>query len=167
MTVQELLDCMPNCNLVEIVIRKTGHGQWIQGYRIGKEAKIYPAEVNAEIREIKGLKEYTSPRVDLNEGEIVDVERGFHLPMKVICKDCHKLPDHIGGLEVCSALPRHVPFFHKDALTHNDFALDINCYPDGFIPEKIIEAKETPQIRSLEGQMCIEDFYGKEFISND
>ena len=164
MTVQELLDTMPACDLVEIVVRKTGHGQWIQGYRIGKEAKVYPAEVTAEIRELKGLNEYKSPPVYLEKDEIIDCKVGFNLPMKVICKDCHKLPEHIGKLEVCSVLPRHVPYFHKNALTHNDFALDINCYPDGFIPEKYIVAKETAQISSLEGQMSIEDFYGSEVI---
>lgn len=162
MTVQELLDTMPCCDLVEIVVRKTGHGQWIQGYRVGKNAMIYPSEVSAEIRELKGMKEYHSHRVDLEEGEIVDVKVGFHLPMKVICKDCHKLPDHIGRLEVCSVQPRHIPFFHNDQLTHNEFSLNINCYPDCFIPDRFVEARETKRIPDTMNQLSFDDFYGKE-----
>lgn len=164
MTVQELLDVMYECDLVEIVIRKTGHGQWIQGYRIGKEAVIYPSEVTAEIREMKGIKEYKSPEVCLEDGEIIDCRVGFHLPMKVICKDCHKLPDHIGRLEVCSALPRHVPSFHQNQLTHNEFKLDINCYPDGFIPERFVEAREVKKISDKMNQLSFDDFYGKDLI---
>ena len=159
MTVQELMDAMPNCNLVEIVIRKTGHGQWIQGYRIGKNAKIYPAEVNAEVRELKGLKEYKTPEVYLDAGEVIDITKGYNLPLKVICKDCHKLPPHIGNLEVCDVLPRHVPQFHGFYLTHNEFSADINVYPEGFIPEPLIEAKETKQIGGIPGQLCLEDYF--------
>lgn len=161
MTVQELLDVMSFCDLVEIVIRKTGHGQWIQGFRIGKEAVIYPSEVTAEIREMKDIKEYRSPRVCLEDGEIIDCRVGFHLPMKVICRDCHKLPEQIGRLEVCSALPRHVPEFHGAQLTHNEFSLEINCYPDDYVPDVYIEAKEVQKsIDGIEGQLSLEDFMG-------
>lgn len=158
MTVKELIDAAPFCDVVEIVVRKEGHGQWIQGYRIGVNAKIYPSEITAEIRELKGLKEYWNPPIPLEYGEEIDFNRiGLlkNLPMRVICKDCHKLPDYIGRLEVSSYQPRHIPSYHKDQLTHNDFDLDINCYPDNYAP--MIEAAES-KTEQLPGQMSIEEF---------
>ena len=155
MTVQELMDVMSFCDLLEVVVRKTGHGQWVQGYRIGKEAKIFPSEQTAEMRESRGLKSYENKTIYLEEGTEVDIKRGFDLPMKVICKDCHKLPEYIGNLEVCDALPRNVPQFHGDNLTHNSFALDVDCYPDNYTPEKYIPSKVTEEIE--DNQMSIFD----------
>lgn len=158
MTVKELIDAAPFCDVVEIVVRKEGHGQWIQGYRVGSRAQIYPSEVTAEIRELKGLKEYHSPSVPLNDGEIIDFEKyGLmsRMKMRVICKSCHKVPDYIGRLEVCEFMPRHVPSFHKGNLYHNDFSMEINCYPDNYAP--MIEAAEA-KTEQLPGQMSIEEF---------
>lgn len=153
MTVQELMDAMPYCDLLEVVVRQTGHGKWVQGYRIGKEAKIFPSEYTIEEWEKHTFRKYSVKF--LEEGQEVDIRHGYDLPMKVICKDCHRLPGNIARLEVCSALPRHVPVFHKDALTHNAFALEVDCYPDGFIPERAIESKEI--VNEIDGQMDIMD----------
>lgn len=161
MTVQELVNTATFCDLIEVIVRKNGHGQWIQGYRVGKDVKIYPSEVTAELREINDLKVYETKTIYLNEGEIIDLKRGgFNLPMKVICKDCHRLPDAIGNLIVCSFQPRHIPIFHKDALTSNNFSMYIDCYPDNYIP--LVEVREVKEkIEQLEGQMSIEDWnYG-------
>lgn len=163
MTLQELMDIAPDCDLIEVVVRKDGHGQWVQGYRVGKDAKIYPSEITAEIRELKGLKEYreTLHDVRLSAGEVVKFNKAYSnsCPMTVICKDCHKLPTEIGKLEVCMMLPRHVPSFHKEQLTHNDFALDIWCYPPEHIPQ--VEVKEVKQeTEQLEGQLSIFDLEG-------
>lgn len=158
MTVKELIDVSPFCNLVEVVIREKGYGRWIQGYRVGKEAKLYPLNISEEIKEQFHLNTYLR-QVPLKPGQEVDCFEGGKLPIKVICKDVTKIPDSIGALTVSSVLPRHVPQFHKEALTHNDFMYDINCYPDGFIPEP--EKKEKPQGIQLEGQMEITDFLSK------
>ena len=146
MTLKELLDAATFCDLAEIIIRTSGRGRWIQGYRIGKDAKIYPSEVTAEIQEARGLKvEYSTHSINLKENEIVDVNHSAimdKLPMRVICKDCRKgLPKELWNLKVCDFQPRHIPTFHKEQLTHNDFALEINCYPLEEAP--MIEVKEV------------------------
>ena len=156
MTVQELMDVMPYCDLLEIVVRQTGHGKWIQGYRIGKDAKIYPSEYTVEEWEKRSFRSYERKVVHLEEGAEVDIRHGYDLPMKVICKDCHRLPENVGRLEVCSVLPRHVPQFHKEALTHNDHSLDVSCYPDNYVPEKYIPCKDVT-VKGIEGQMSLFD----------
>ena len=158
MTVQELMDVMAWCDLLEIVVRKTGHGQWIQGYRIGKEAKVFPSEQTIEEWEKHSFRSYDHRVMYLEEGTELDIKRGHDLPMKVICKDCHKLPDHIGRLEVCDALPRNIPRFHKDQLTHNSFALDVNCYPDNYVPEKYVPSKDVTVKVINDNQMSIFDY---------
>lgn len=158
MTVQELMNVMAYCDLLEIVVRKTGHGQWIQGYRIGKDAKVFPSEQTIEEIESRSFRRYDRKTIVLNEGQEVDLRIGHNLPMKVICKDCHKLPDNIGRLEVCDVLPRNVPRFHGDALTHNSFALDVNCYPDNYTPEKYIPSKDITKEAIEDNQISIFDF---------
>lgn len=162
MTVQELVDAASFCDLIEVVVRKSGRGQWIQGYRVGKDAKIYPSEVTAELRELKGLKKYESKTLYLDEGEVIELKKsGFNLPMKVICKECHKLPDYIGNLEVSFFQPRHIQTFHMDALTNNNFSMDIDCYPDNYVP--LVEVKEVKEkIAQIDGQMSLEDWNYKE-----
>lgn len=156
MTVQELMDAMPFCDLAEIVIRKTGHGQWIQGYRIGKNAKIFPSEYTVEEIEKRSFRSYERRIIHLEEGEEINIKHGFDLPMKVICRDCHKLPENVGRLEVCDIIPRNVPTFHGEALTHNNHSLEVNCYPDDFIPERIVESKDVT-VKQIDGQMDIMD----------
>ena len=157
MTVKELIDAAIFCDVVEIVIRENdGHGKWMQGYRIGKEAKVFPSELTMEVRELMGLKSYESKTYYCKEGEILDVKRSACLPMKVICKDVHKLPEAIGALEVADFIPRHVPYLHKNSLTSNNHELEINCFPADVIPDKFVECKVV-QPEQLEGQMSIED----------
>ena len=153
MTVQELMDVMDFCDLLEVVVRKNGRGWWIQGYRVGNGAKIFPAEYTVEEWEKHKFRPAERKTVYLNKGEEVDIRHGYNLPMKVICRNCHKLPEYIGRLEVCSAQPRHVPQFHREALTHNDFALEVNCYPEEYVPE-MPEETET----ALDGQIDIFDY---------
>ena len=157
MTVKELIDAAIFCNVAEIVIRENGgHGRWIQGYRIGKEAKIYPSELTMEVRELMGLKAYQSGTYCCNEGEIFDIRKSAHLPMKIICKDVHKLPEAIGALEVADFIPRKVYPIHKNNLISNSHELEIACYPVEAIPDKFVECKVV-QPEQLEGQMSIED----------
>ena len=158
MTVQELMDAMPFCDLLEVVVRQTGHGKWLQGYRIGKDAKIYPSEYTVEEWEKRAFRSYDRKVVNLEEGAEIDVRHGYDLPMKVICKDCHKLPENIGRLEVCDIVPRHVPSFHKEALTHNEHSLDVNCYPDNYTPERFIPSKDVT-VKGIDGQMSLFDLY--------
>ena len=145
MTVKELLDAAIFCDVAEIIVRENGGGKWIQGYRIGKDAKIYPSEVTAEMREAREIKEYPAPTIKLKENEVVEFSKpGIlkELPMKVICKDCRdSLPEDIGRLVVKRFQPRHIPSFHKDQLTHNDYELEIDCYPDEPTPR--IEVREV------------------------
>lgn len=157
MTVQELMYAMPFCDLLEVVIRQNGHGRWVQGYRIGKEAKIFPSEYTVEEIEAREFRSYNPRTIDLEEGAEVDVRHGFDLPMKVICKECHKLPENVGRLEVCDIVPRHVPSFHKDALTHNNHSLEVNCYPDNYMPERYIPSKDVT-VKGIEGQMSMEEW---------
>jgi len=161
MTVKELVDAAIFCDLVEVVIRENGgHGKWIQGYRIGKEAKIYPSELTLEVRELMGLKSYQSGIYDCKEGDVLDIRRSAHLPMKVICRDCHKMPEAIGNLEVADFIPRSVPHLHRNSLISNNHELEIACYPVDVIPDKFVESKDTTAkaINNIEGQMSMEDW---------
>lgn len=157
MTVQELMDAMPFCDLLEVVVRQTGHGRWIQGYRVGKEAKIYPSEYTVEEWENRSLISHERKVRYPEDGTEVDIRHSFDLPMKVICKDCHKLPDNVGRLEVCDIIPRYVPQFHRDGLTHNNHSLEVNCYPDNYIPERFIPSKDVTAKRIDDDQMTFED----------
>ena len=158
MTVKELMDAMPFCDLLEVVVRQTGHGKWIQGYRVGKEAKIYPSEYTVEEWEKHSFKSYDRKTRYLSEGTEVDIRHCFDLPMKVICKDCHKLPENVGRLEVCDIVPRYVPRFHKDSVTHNNHSLEVNCYPDNYIQERFIPSKEVTVKGIDDNQMTFEDW---------
>lgn len=159
MTVKELIDVSSFCDLVEVVVRKHGHGRWVQGYVIGKNAKLCPYNWTAELRERYNVR--YNQTVYLNDGDEVDCIAGSpELPMKVICKDVRKIPDYIGNLTVCEVQPRNIPQIHRDGLTHNDFAYDIDCFPDGYAPEPE-EKKAAEEDKQLEGQMDIMDWWGE------
>lgn len=167
MTVGELINAATFCDIAEIIVRKGGNGQWVQGYRIGKNAKIFPSEVTAEIRERHGLRKLDCSTISLKEGEQEEFcKAGFKMPMKVICSDIHKnyISEDILNLEVCSFQPRNIPHFHRDALTHNEFALDVNCYvPEEGIPVREAKPKKEKKAAvdnddELPGQMRIEEF---------
>ena len=153
MTVKELIDISPFCDCVEVVIRN--NGKWVQGYTVGKNAKLYPVNLSTKIREKYHLERYKNKTISLDEGDEVDCEHGRGLPMKVICKDVSKIPEYIGNLKINHVQPRNIPIIHGDSLTHNDFYYDIVCFPNDFIPE--IEEK-TDKNEQIEGQMRIEDF---------
>ena len=157
MTIRELLEVSPSCDTIEVVVRKEGHGMWLQGYRVSKNAKIYPVEQSRELIEIRGLKEYNLRPAPLRENEVVETVRiGGNLKMKIICKDPRQAPSEILNLEICSVQPRHIPLYHKEALTHNEFSYDIDCYPPAYEIEHI-ETKAIEE-KQLEGQMNIFDF---------
>lgn len=152
MTVGELVEAGFFCENIEVVVRKNGTGNWIQGYRVGKDACIYPSEQRAEVREIK----YFNTGIErLKNGQEVDIKKGYGLPMKVIAKSVEKLPEYIRKLQVAHYQPRHIHSIHGDALTHNSFDLDISCYPEGWEKEEIKVEKKADVI---EGQMNILDF---------
>lgn len=160
MTVKELIDVSPFCDLVEVIVREHGHGQWVQGYRVGKNAKLYPVNLSVKLREQFGQKTYESHTIVLEKDQEIDCEQGRGLPMKVICKDVAKIPDYIGNLKICDIQPRHIPQIHRDALTHNDFAYDIDCFPDGFVPESPKEQEKAQKvIEEMDGQMSVDDWF--------
>lgn len=137
MTVKELIDVSFSCDCLEIVVREEGCGRWIQGYRIGKNAELFPVEVTKEVIEKYKLEgQRRGSVIQLEEEQEIDCEHGIRLPMKVICKDVKRIPDYIGNLKVCHVIPRNIPRLHKDGLTHNNFSYEIDCYPDGYIPEQ-------------------------------
>ena len=67
---------------------------------------------------------------------------------------------NVAKLQVASFQPRHIPSFHGEQLTHNDFVLNIDCYPEGWEVEPVEVSKtKLPKVdHQFEGQMCIEDF---------
>lgn len=159
MTVKELIDVSPFCDLVEIVVRAHGHGTWVQGYRVGINAKLYPVNLSTKLREKYHLKSYQSSTIYLEEGQEIDCTQGPHLPMKVICKKVTQIPDYIGKLTICDIQPRHIPEIHKDALTHNDFAYEIDCFPDGYTPESENEKeKAIKENKEIDGQLSIDEW---------
>lgn len=162
MTVKELVEAAPFCDTLEIVVREHGSGKWIQGYRIGKNVEIYPYECRAEIREgnIVGrvFSEIGKKKPPLKDGEEKDIFHSMNLKMKVIKKDVVHLPDNVAQLQVCSFQPRHIPGYHKEPMTHNDFKLDIRAYPEGWVPEKEQPKTKDNDGDQIPGQMNILDF---------
>lgn len=160
MTVKELIEAGHFCDSAEIIVREKGCCKWIQGYRIGKNIDIFPCEYTIEVQET--LKGKWGKHIDgrhqprLTKGEIRDIYHAFGLPMKLIKKDVRNLPENVANLKVCNFQPRHIPSFHLDAMTHNEFLLEINAYPDGYV-EEVKEKKENKH-EELEGQMNIMDF---------
>ena len=109
MTIKELLEVSPFCDTIEVVVRKEGHGMWLQGYRVSKNAKIYPVEQSRELIELRGLKEYNLRPAPLRENEVIETVRiGGNLKMKIICKEPRQAPNEILNLEICSVQPRHI-----------------------------------------------------------
>ena len=159
MTIKELLEASPSCDTIEIVVRKNGHGQWLQGYRIGKDVKVYPSEQSREFIELKSLNVYGNKCYTLKPNEVCNVTKiGNNLKMTIICKEPLKAPKEILDLEVCHVQPRHIPSYHKEALTHNEFSYDVDCFPPEYQFE--IQEPETKEIldRQLDGQLSIADF---------
>ena len=164
MTVRDLVECSLFLKNMEIVVRENGGGKWLQGFRIGKDASIYPLEACAEHREERGL--FGTDYYKLKEGETVEVKRWTWqtVPIKVMCIEPKKAPKEILDLVVKDYQPRHIPSLHGEALTHNDFDLDIDCYPPDQA-EKLAVFREVQEIEKkdddqLAGQMNIEDFLG-------
>ena len=144
MTVKELIDVSPFCDFVEIIIRENGCSRWIQGYEIG---------VNADVGKYDLTLDYKR-HVHIKNGQEIDVLVHDRLPKRVIRKDVKKIPDYIGNLQICAVQPRHIPVIHKETLTHNDFAYEINCFPKDFVKPEI----KTNETEIMKGQMSISDF---------
>lgn len=161
MTVKELISAAPGCDSVEIVVREKGNSKWIQGYRAGKDIEVFPCEYTIELQEAlnehKRAKQiHGNEQSRLTKDEIRDVFHGHNLPMKLIKKSVEHLPDNVAQLQVCDFQPRHIPTFHREQLFHNEFLLEINAYPEGWMPEK--EEKVTNDNQNIEGQMNIMDY---------
>lgn len=159
MTVRDLVEHATFVKNVEIVIRTTGESsRWIQGYRIGKDAKIYPYESRVEQR-----SSYHKI-INLKPGEEADIKHANNpqLPMKVIAVEPSKMPKDIADLEVRWYQPRHLWQLHGEQLTNNDFDLDIVCYPPDRIPE--LKQKDDKQSEDIDGQLSLDEFFEKEQI---
>ena len=173
MTVKELVDAGTFCDTVEVIVRENGNGHWIQGYRIGKDVCIYPAEARAEYRE--QFYEIGKRKPSLKDGEVVDVLCSVNLKMKVIKKSVEHLPDNVAKLQVCHYQPRNIPSYHKNQLFDNSFMLDIWAYPEGWLPEQKNEPaavhkkeiKNTNQNELLQGQTNIFDYLYEGRCEND
>lgn len=172
MTVGELMEVSPFCELLEVIIRKEGHGQWIYGYRIGKDVEIYPAEYSAEIQELRSLKEYTPYNnkqiVKLKDGDVFQVTKEYmplqnDLKMEVICKDVHtRLPKKVADLEVSNIVPRTIHVRRPQGLSgdwvSSGHEFELWCYPpeQGIRIETRQQASKPSEIEDS-GQMTIED----------
>ena len=160
MTVKELVEAAPFCDTVEVIIRENGNGHWIQGYLIGKNIDTYPAFQRKDWIEYR--KSHNNCHFDkrkLKAGEEVEgTHGGGGLPMKLIKKSVSNIPDKVANLQVCSFQPRHIPSYHKEALTHNEFQLDIEAYPEGWEPEKEQPETKDNVSKQIPGQMNLLDF---------
>ena len=159
MTIRELLEVSPSCDTFEAVIRKNGCGQWLQGYRVGKDVRLYPSEQSREFIEMMSLNEYGTKSYKLSPNEVIKaVKIGNNLKMTIICKEPLKAPKEILDLEISYVQPRHIPMYHKSALTHNDFMYDIDCYPPDYQFEIVQTEQKTIPDKQLTGQTSIFDF---------
>lgn len=156
MTVRDLVQGAPFLRNIKVIVREHGSGCWIQGFRIGPDAKIHKFERCAEFEEQMSVNRQD---YKLKEGESFDVARFQDMPMKVKCVDPRKAPADVLDLVVCHYLPRHICEYHDD----NDFDLEIDCYPPEH-QEKLATYRETKEAKAddqLEGQMSIEEFLGE------
>ena len=159
MTVRELLETSPNCDTIEVVIRKNGHGQWLQGYRVGKDVRLYPSEQSREFIEMMSLKEYGSKSYKLSPNEVIKaVKLGNNLKITIICKEPLKAPKEILDLEISYVQPRHIPLYHREALTHNEFSYDIDCFPPDYQFEIVQTEQKAISDKQITGQTSIFDF---------
>ena len=162
MTVKVLVEAAPFCDTVEVIIRENGNGHWIQGYLIGKNINIYPAFQRKDwIEYRKTHPNSCSDKRRLKDGEEVEGTHGeCGLPMKLIKKSVSNIPDKVANLKVCWFQPRYIPCYHGEQLTHNEFQLDIEAYPEGWEPEKKQPKSETKDndSKQIPGQMNISDF---------
>ena len=169
MTVGELMEVSPFCELLEVIIRKEGHGQWLYGYRIGKDVEIYPAEYSAEVQELRSLKEYTPYNnkqiVKLKEGDVFQVTTEYmplrnDMKMEVICKDVHtRLPKKVADLEICQIRPRKVHMESKIGDWSSwEHSYIMDCFPQahGIRIETRQQASKPSEIENS-GQMTLED----------
>ena len=160
MTVWDLIDCGDDLDLIEVIIRsescegRPGCGKWLQGYRIGKKVELFPGDLTAEIIEKKKIKNRFQV-TPLKEGEVIDTEYLSSLPMRIICKDVSKTPDAVKALRVAHYLPRHIPRIHGDALTHNEFSLEIWAIPPE-VAVRMDEEKERPTRNDNQLRLCLE-----------
>lgn len=159
MTVRDLVMCGTSLEGMEIIVREEGLRRWIYGYRISKKARLYPVDIVAERREWLNLEEKDRHGVDVPEGEVIDVEKGYSLPMKVMCIDPVKAPNEVMDLEVSHYLPRNIPSIHGDKLFNNDFSLEIWCYPPARV-EKLAEVVTKDEPKEIEGQTNLLDWLG-------
>lgn len=144
MNVGELIEvCGEDLKNIEVVVRD--NGKWVQGYRIGKDAEVYPYEKRVELIEA-GIKDDYHKTIRLKKEQIADVLKIGGLKMKVIAKRVSNAPDYVKALQVEYIIPRHIREIHGEQLFHNAFDLDITCYPEGFVPreEPKRETKEEP-----------------------
>lgn len=146
---------------MEVIIRD--HGKWVYGYRIGENAAIYRCEHCAEYQELRG--QFGVNWLQLKPGQSAEVTNWGSIKTKVICCEVSKAPKEVLELEVNYYQPRHIPEFHKEQLTHNDFAMEIVCYPPDNLDQvnARIEAAQKKD-DGMEGQMSLDQFYETEEI---
>ena len=160
MTVRELVEGAPFLKNIQVIVRKNGDSSWIQGFRIGPDAKIYKREYRVEEREhnlISLERDYK-----LKEGEVIDITQEHFwsehpCPMKVMCVSPTRAPKDVLDLVVCDYLPRH--FSEYDAL---DFDLDIDCYPPEHQEKLAVYRKvkeDTNTDEQLKGQIWLDKSY--------
>ena len=159
MTVRDLVMCGTSLEGMEIVVREEGVRRWVYGYRISKKARLYPVDVVAEHREWLNLEEKDRHGVYVPEGEVIEVQKSYGLPMKVMCIDPVKAPNEVMDLEVSHYLPRNIPAIHGNKLFKNDFSLEIWCYPPARV-EKLAEVVTKDEPKEIEGQTNLLDWLG-------
>ena len=169
MTVREMVEAAgEDLEGLQIKVIEYGSRNWIQGYRISKNARLYPADARIENREkYPWAKENCSYGHGFNmpvpDGEILTVYDSFNpYPIKVMCIEPKKAPDEVLDLEVRSFLPRNLPTIHGQQLFSNYFSLEILAY----VPKEGIKVTNTPEekAKDIDGQLNLEEFYEKERI---
>lgn len=169
MTVRDLVLCADDeLEGMEIVVREGGKGQWIQGFRISKKARLHPVDCTIENRELYPWIK-TNKNGDYNcavpQGESVIIHQPFrNFPVKVMCIDPKKAPKDVLDLEVSRYLPRNIPVLHGDACFNNGFNLEIWAYlPEPSEKPAIFKEQTKADIDDqLEGQMTIEEWLERE-----
>ena len=154
MTVGELVPLFPFLKRLDVVVRETGHGKWVYGWRIMEDAEIFPAENFVD--KDKDPRTHHLGCVPLESIGVkeVEVQNGIGIKLKVIDRAPRKMPKEVAALQICDIVPRGIR-----SLSSLDHDLEINCYPDGYEPE-VVKANKAAGDDQLYGQMDISDILG-------
>ena len=159
MKVQELIDTFGwDVGYAEVVVRERGCSKWIFAYRYGPQAYIGKYEKVISDKVLESSREYRSMLVPKGKEYKVDPHVGVNGEKCLMKVGNKKLPKKISELEVCSwrCMQSLAPKAPHDSRNH--YAILIDAFQEGYIPEPKQEHEQKAPDPQLEGQISITEW---------